>query len=179
MAAQAPLQHLQNTATALAAVAAAPGLLGGAPQWAIDMENRLCHQQQWDAHILKISFHNLAVSTQEQAEWNAARFLNSVRSKDVDPLTALPAQFQRVVVPAIPLPPAPGPGAVVDLPAPFIAPPIVVPAAPALFPVGMAALHGLNAGNLTALLVAYGLPGQNLPVNQKRVIFARHIGVVL
>ncbi|KAJ6623786.1 hypothetical protein B0H10DRAFT_2186886 [Mycena sp. CBHHK59/15] len=186
--AQPPLQqlaqHVQATATtfqlaatSLTALAAAPLPVGGAPQWAIDMENRLSHQQQWDSHILKISLHNMKIAEIEQAEWNVARFLNSIRSKDVDPLTPLPTLFARLPVPAIPA--LPVPGAAVNLPPPFAPPPIVVPAAHALFPADMAALRGLTSLNLNALLVAYGCPGQNLPVNQKRAVFARHIGVAL
>ncbi|KAJ7227505.1 hypothetical protein GGX14DRAFT_630196 [Mycena pura] len=112
------------------------------PQWAIDMENRLSHQQQWASHILKISLHNMKVDGAEQAEWNVARFLNSIRTKDVDLLTPLPMLFARLPVPAIPGPPVPG-GAT-NLPPLFVPPPIIVPAAHALFPVNIAALHDLT-----------------------------------
>ncbi|KAJ7284045.1 hypothetical protein C8J57DRAFT_1462900 [Mycena rebaudengoi] len=113
------------------------------------------------------------------AEWNIARVLNSTCSKDLDALTPLPVLFQRLPVPPIPAPPAPGPGAAVNLPPPFVAPPIVVPAADPLFPADMAALRNLTCPKSQYLLAAYDCPRQNLPVHQKRTSFARHIGVAL
>ncbi|KAF8195775.1 hypothetical protein K438DRAFT_1760680 [Mycena galopus ATCC 62051] len=166
-----------SAAGALTALAATPPLDvdGAALEWAV---LELSHRMQWEFHIVKISLENVQISQKEQAEWEVARFLNSrSRSKD-DPFIPMPMRFARVPIPDIP---PLAPGTAENLPPPFTPPPIVVPAVHPMFPADMAELRGLTGQNLDALLLAYGRPlaGQNLPIDEKRAIFARHIGVAL
>jgi hypothetical protein len=98
-------------------------------------------------------------------------------------------------MPVVPAPPAPG--AVLALPAPFVAPPIILPAPPPNFPATKGALrnlqcklitacafnicstHRLSAANaLAVLLAAYG---QAVPATHvlRRTAFASFVGVRL
>ncbi|KAJ7193817.1 hypothetical protein GGX14DRAFT_587731 [Mycena pura] len=165
-----------NTHPPLATPASCP-LGAGAPQWAVDMFNTLDHHQRWDSYVHKISIHNLEVGLKEKAEWDLARSANSGLPRDARILAPLPTPFARLAVPAIPAPPAPG--AAVNLPPPFAPPPIAVPPADPLFPATIADLRHLPGEHLDVLLASYGCQGQNLPIDQKRALFARLIGVSL
>ncbi|KAJ7855115.1 hypothetical protein B0H14DRAFT_3449118 [Mycena olivaceomarginata] len=76
----------------------------------------------------------------------------------------------------MPVPPAPG--AVLALPAPFVAPPITLPAPPPNFPATKGALRNLQANALAVLLAAYG---QAVPATHvlRRTAFASFVGVRL
>ncbi|KAJ7508646.1 hypothetical protein B0H11DRAFT_1966054 [Mycena galericulata] len=156
--------------------AASPPALGGIPQWAVDIQNLLRHEQKWESHVIKVLLYNSDIAQREQAEWNLARILNSTCKRDAEPLTLLPLPLERLVVPDIPPPPVPG--AAVNLPPIFDPVPVVIPAAHVLFPASNGALRDLTSPQLITLLAAYNCPGSDNVAGQ-RFIFARHIGVHL
>ncbi|KAF9021946.1 hypothetical protein BDZ89DRAFT_1071086 [Hymenopellis radicata] len=162
----------------MTALAAAPLPPLGAPQWAIDMENRITQRMEWGFRVHDIHLHNSEVAQREQSEWNLSRFLNASCTHDGEPLAPLPLPLPRIAVPAIPPPPVPGTAA--NHPPPWAPPAIVVPAADPAFPANKGALRAMSGPALDTLLQSYRLPGVNVgTVADRRTRFAHHIGVTL
>ncbi|KAJ6569610.1 hypothetical protein B0H19DRAFT_1232373 [Mycena capillaripes] len=146
-----------------------------APQWALDMENRLIHSRQWKSFATQVVLHNVAIRRKQQNEWAVPR-LHNILCADGEPLTPLSLPLPILPMPTIP--PAPASGTAVDSPPPLPSVDVVIPKAHPLFPANKRALRALSGVDLTTLLAAYNCAVPR-GIAARRKAFARHIGVTL
>ncbi|KAF8917682.1 hypothetical protein CPB85DRAFT_1431210 [Mucidula mucida] len=166
------------------ATAVPPPALGDAPQWGLDME----HIMLWSIYSLRVNIANEDLEHEKRyVAWSPSfhlqhkarpgmRNVYSIQQQSPHKDTIFALELPSPLIPIVkPLPSAPG--------EPPNRPPDIVPDPPAagvhpLIPNTMDALNNLSGPNLTALLLAYNVPGK-VPrsVRARRVRFAQFIGV--